>query len=89
MIEGVGELLRPSEIAPDVADPNSSNNDFFDLLSAALGENWFMKPWKIVYGHTYHGGAFALEPSVLLCNTGGWLTKVNEQRFECSLDVLA
>jgi UDP-2,3-diacylglucosamine pyrophosphatase LpxH len=74
-----------SEIAPDVADPNSSNNDFYDLLSAALGEKWFMKPRMIVYGHTHHGGELAIEPSVLLYNTGGWLTKVNDRPIHTHL----
>ena len=78
-------LKSPSEVAPDVADPNSSANDFYDLLSAALGAKWYREPQMLIYGHTHHGGALALEPSVLLYNTGGWLTKVNDRPIHTHL----
>jgi hypothetical protein len=40
---------------------------------------WHHRPRLLVYGHTHHGGAVELTPLVLLCNTGGWITKVNDR----------
>jgi hypothetical protein len=73
----------PKESAPDIKlDPqgcSSSTNDFYSFLQAALGASWNHQARLLVYGHTHHGGAIPLLPSVLVCNTGGWLTKVNDR----------
>jgi hypothetical protein len=73
----------PKEPAPDIKldakGCSSSTNDFYTFLQAALGTSWNHQPRLLVYGHTHHGGAIPLLPSVLVCNTGGWLAKVNDR----------
>lgn len=68
-----------SEPAADLERAEASNNDFYKFLQAALGENWYTAPWAYIYGHTHHGGAMPLDPTVLLYNTGGWLRKSKDK----------
>ena len=66
------------ELAPDLKEVDGSFNDYYNFLLAALGERWYETPYAYVYGHTHRGGALPLDPTLLLYNTGGWLSIVND-----------
>jgi hypothetical protein len=66
------------EPAADLESIESSPNDYYALVEAALGSAWYTRPLVYVYGHTHHGGTMALDPTTVLYNTGGWIRVGND-----------
>jgi hypothetical protein len=66
------------EPAPELGEPDRDALDFHNLIRAAAPGEAFLEPTIYVYGHTHNGGAMPVEPSLLLYNTGGWLSNVTD-----------
>jgi len=66
------------EPAPELLHPETDALDFYNVIQATFEGESFLRPTLYVYGHTHNGGAMAVEPSLQLYNTGGWLSNVTD-----------